>query len=113
MSSFKERHEQERQMEVEMKIRSLRIHRLEHKMAYDLEPFGPEFEDAAEKLRKLKEEQYAAGVKKSNFHSETARMERAAAQAEQAAEAARKEAEGNAAYQRLSALKNAKAEPEL
>lgn len=80
MSNLIERHEKERQMEVDIRIQQLRIKRLEHQMAYELDPSGPEFDEAAEKLRKLKAALYSAGVKKSNYHYETARLENEAAQ---------------------------------
>lgn len=51
----------------------------EHQMAYELDPFSPEFDEAAEKLRKLKAALYSAGVKKSNYHYETAQLEHEAA----------------------------------
>lgn len=80
MSNLIERHEKERQMEADIRIQQLRIKRLEHQMAYELDPFGSEFDEAAEKLRKLKAALYSAGVKKSNYHYETARLEHEVAQ---------------------------------
>lgn len=67
MSNLIERHEKERQMEVDIRIQQLRIKRLEHQMAYELDPFDPEFDEAAEKLRKLKAALYSAGVKKKQL----------------------------------------------
>ena len=79
-NSIIERYKTKRQMETEARILQLRIKRLEHQMAYELDPFGPEFDEAAEKFQKLKAALYAAGVKKSNYHYETARLEHEAAQ---------------------------------
>lgn len=44
MSNLIERYEKERQMESDIRIQQLRIKRLEHQMAYELDPFSPEFE---------------------------------------------------------------------
>lgn len=80
MSNLIERYEKERQMESDIRIQQLRIKRLEHQMAYEPDPFSPEFDEATEKLRKLKAALYSAGVKKSNYHYETAQLEHEAAQ---------------------------------
>lgn len=74
MSNLIERYEKERQMESDIRIQQLRIKRLEHQMAYELDPFSPEFDE------KLKAALYSAGVKKSNYHYETAQLEHEAAQ---------------------------------
>ena len=89
-----ERYKTKRQMETEARILQLRIKRLEHQMAYELDPFGPEFDDAAEKLRKLKDEAEAAGLQIRRYHRETCDME-SKAKAEQRAQ---KEARAKAAY---------------
>lgn len=89
-----ERYKTKRQMETEARILQLRIKRLEHQMAYELDPFGPEFDDAAEKLRKLKDEAEAAGLQIQRYHRETCDME-GKAEAEQRAQ---KEARVKAAY---------------
>ena len=70
MSNLIERYEKERQMESDIRIQQLRIKRLEHQMAYELDPFSPEFDEAAEKLRKLK----------AALYYETAQLEHEAAQ---------------------------------
>lgn len=89
-----ERYKTRRQMETEARILRLRIKRLEHQMAYELDPFGPEFDDAAEKLRKLKDEAEAVGLQIWRYHRETRDME-SKAEAEQRAQ---KEARVKAAY---------------
>ena len=94
MSNLIERHEKERQMEADIRIQQLRIKRLEHQMAYELDPFGPEFDEAAEKLRNLKDEAEAAGLQIQRYHRETCDME-SKAEAEQRAQ---KEARAKAAY---------------
>ena len=94
MSNLIERREKERQMEADIRIQQLRIKRLEHQMAYELDPFGPEFDEAAEKLRKLKDEAEAAGLQIRRYHRETCDME-SKAEAEQRAQ---KEARVKAAY---------------
>lgn len=94
MSNLIERHEQERQMETDIRIQQLRIKRLEHQMAYELDPFSPEFDEAAEKLRKLKSALYAAGLQIRRYHSETCAME----DKQRAEQRAQKEARVKAAY---------------
>lgn len=94
MSNLIERHEKERQMEADIRIQQLRIKRLEHQMACELDPFGPEFDEAAEKLRKLKAALYSAGLQIMRYHRETCDME-SKAEAEQRAQ---KEAQKKAAY---------------
>ena len=89
-----ERYKTRRQMETEARILRLRIKRLEHQMAYELDPFGPDFDEAAEKLRKLKDEAEAAGLQIQRYHRETCDME-SKAEAEQRAQ---KEARVKAAY---------------
>lgn len=93
-NSIIERYKTKRQMETEARILQLRIKRLEHQMAYELDPFGPEFDEAAEKLRKLKDEAEAAGRQIQRYHRETCDME-GKAEAEQRA---KKEAQAKEAY---------------
>ena len=87
-NSIIERYKTKRQMETEARILQLRIKRLEHQMAYELDPFGPEFDEAAEKFRKLKDEAEAAGLQIQRYHRETCDME----------QRAQKEARVKAAY---------------
>ena len=94
MSNLIERHEQERQMEADIRIQQLRIKRLEHQMAYELDPFSPEFDEAAEKLRKLKSALYAAGLQIRRYHSETCAME----DKQRADQQAKNEAQAKEAY---------------
>lgn len=89
-----ERYKTRRQMETEARILRLRIKRLEHQMAHELDPFGPEFDEAAEKFRKLRDEAEAAGLQIQRHHRETCDME-SKAEAEQRAQ---KEARVKAAY---------------
>lgn len=93
-NSIIERYKTRRQMETEARILQLRIKRLEHQMAYELDPFGPDFDEAAEKLRKLKDEAEAAGLQIQRYHRETCDME-SKAEAEQRAQ---KEVRVKAAY---------------
>ena len=93
-NSIIERYKTKRQMETEARILLLRIKRLEHQMAYELDPFGPEFDEAAEKLRKLKDEAEAAGLQIRRYHRETCDMESKA----EAERRAQKEASAKAAY---------------
>lgn len=89
-----ERYKTKRQMETEARILQLRIKRLEHQMAYELDPFGPEFDEAAEKLRKLKDEAEAAGLQIRRYHSETCAME----DKQRADQQAKNEAQAKEAY---------------
>ena len=78
MNNLTERYEKERQMRLDCKIRYLQIKRLENQMANEFDPFGPEFEEAARKLRELMAEQHAAGLQIQRYHSKTFDMEREA-----------------------------------
>lgn len=92
MSNLIDRYKKERQMETDLRVRTLQIKRLEHMMAYELDPFGPEFEEAAEKLQKLKEDAHIAATKKMIYHQETCRLEDEARRKKQEAENAQREA---------------------
>lgn len=60
----------ERAMDHDIHVRYLRIKRIERMMSDELDPFGKEFAEMAEKLRELNEEQKAQALCRMNIHSE-------------------------------------------
>ena len=60
----------ERAMNHDIHVRYLRIKRIERMMSEELDPFGEEFDEMAEELRRLKEMQQSQSLLRLNIHSE-------------------------------------------
>lgn len=60
----------ERAMDHDIHVRFLRIKRIERIMSEELDPFGEEFDEMAEELRRLKEMQQSQSLRRLNIHSE-------------------------------------------
>lgn len=67
--------EQERQLDHDIQIRYLRIQRVERRMAEELDPFGEEFDRAAEQLQELKDEQRAKALERDKVRSQRVKLE--------------------------------------
>ena len=70
-----ERYERDKEMGTDLKIRALRIHNLERQMEHRMDPFGKEFEQAADQLRRLRKEQREAAAARMKYRQETQRLE--------------------------------------
>lgn len=57
-------------MDHDIHVRFLRIKRIERIMSEELDPFGEEFDEMAEELRRLKEMQQSQSLRRLNIHSE-------------------------------------------